>query len=145
MKRLIFLILIGCCGIIGSNAQTMAFVSATAANDDGDGLSWETAKKTIPAALNLVGNNGVVCVKAGNYSLSAQLNIPAGVMIKGGYTLLSSGTDTTHWELPGLNSRWENSSICTISCTTVHVVFIIIRTCCKNTCVVILTIAQTCK
>lgn len=114
MKRLIFLILIGCCGIIGSKAQTMAFVSATAANDDGDGLSWETAKKTIPAALNLVGNNGVVCVKAGNYSLSAQLNIPAGVMIKGGYTLLSSGTDTTHWELPGLNSRWENASICTI-------------------------------
>ena len=114
MKRLLFLILIGCFGIVMGRAQNVVFVSATAANDNGDGSTWENAKKTIPAALDMVGTDGMVCVKAGNYSLSAQLNIPAGVTIKGGYMLSSSGTDTTHWELPGLNSRWANASICTI-------------------------------
>lgn len=114
MKRFLILILIGCLGIVLGRAQSMFFVSASAPNDDGDGRSWETAKRTIPAAMDLVGTNGVVCVKAGNYSLSAQLNIPEGVTVKGGYMLSSSGTDTTHWELPGLNSRWENASICTI-------------------------------
>lgn len=114
MKRVLFFILIGCFGILPGMAQTMVFVSAAAANDNGDGYTWETAKKNIPAALDIVGAEGIVCVKAGNYSLSAQLIIPSGVTLKGGYVLSSSGTDTTHWELPGLNSRWANASICTI-------------------------------
>ncbi|MBP5651010.1 MAG: fibrobacter succinogenes major paralogous domain-containing protein [Bacteroidales bacterium] len=114
MKRFLLLLLIAWFGMVGTMAQDMAFVSAAAANDDDTGLSWEHAKKTIPAALALVGENGVVCVMVGNYSLSAQLNIPAGVSVKGGFISSSSGTDTTRRELPGLNSRWENTSICTI-------------------------------
>lgn len=114
MRKVLFLILIICCGIMVGRAQTIAFVSATAANDDDTGLSWEHAKKTIPAALDLVGTNGIVCVKAGNYSLSAQLIIPTGVEVRGGYSLSSAGTDTSHRETPGLNSRWENASICTV-------------------------------
>ena len=111
MKRYILcIILILTLGVL----RAQVFVSASAENDNGDGLSWETAKKTIPAALTLVGESGVVCVKAGNYTLSAQLTIPAGVSVKGGYSISSTGTDTTHRELPGLNSRWGNSSICTI-------------------------------
>ena len=111
MKRyLLCIILILTLGVL----RAQVFVSASAENDNGDGLSWETAKKTIPAALTLVGESGMVYVKAGNYSLSAQLIIPAGVSVKGGYSISSTGTDTTHRELPGLNSRWGNSSICTI-------------------------------
>ena len=95
-------------------AQTNAFVNAAAANDNGDGLSWATAKKTIAAGLTVAGANGFVFVKAGNYDLTAELTIPAGVTVMGGYSLTATGTDTTQRELPGLNSRWGNASICTI-------------------------------
>ena len=95
-------------------AQTNAFVNAAAANDNGDGLSWATAKKTIAAGLTVAGANGFVFVKAGNYDITAELTIPAGVTVMGGYSLTSTGTDTTQRELPGLNSRWTNASICTI-------------------------------
>lgn len=111
MKRYILCIILSLTLLV---LRAQVFVSASAENDNGDGLSWETAKKTIPAALTLVGESGEVYVKAGNYSLSAQLTIPAGVSVKGGYSISSTGTDTTHRELPGLNSRWGNSSICTI-------------------------------
>ena len=95
-------------------AQTDAFVNAAAANDNGDGLTWETAKKTLAAGLTVAGANGTVFVKAGNYDLTDELEIPAGVSVMGGYNLSSAGTDTTQRELPGLNSRWANASVCTI-------------------------------
>ena len=103
-----------CGGMMTGLAQTNAFVSAAAANDNGDGLTWETAKKTIAAGLTVAGTNGTVFVKAGTYNITAELEIPSGVSMMGGYGLTSSGTDTTQRELPGLNSRWANASICTI-------------------------------
>ena len=114
MKRILLFILIVWCGILGTMAQTMAFVSSAAPNDNSDGLTWETAKRTIAAGLDVVGDNGMVCVKSGTYNISATLVIPAGVSICGGYGSMASGTDTTLRQLPGLNSRWENVSICTI-------------------------------
>lgn len=114
MRRVLFLIWIGWFGMLGVMAQTMAFVSSAAANDNGDGLSWETAKKTIAAGLAVVGDNGIVCVKSGTYNISATLVIPEGVSLCGGYGSMASGTDTTLRQFPGLNSRWENVSICTI-------------------------------
>ena len=114
MRKVLFLILIVCGGIMVGRAQAMVFVSATAANDNGDGLSWETAKKTIQTALDIVGADGTVFVKAGEYPISAQLVIPEGISVRGGYGVSVMGTDTMHRELPGLNSRWTNASICTI-------------------------------
>lgn len=114
MKRILLLILIGWFGMTGLMAQNMAFVSSAAANDNGDGLTWETAKRTIAAGLGVVGDNGMVCVKSGTYNISATLVIPAGVSLCGGYGSMASGTDTSLRQLPGLNSRWENVSICTI-------------------------------
>ena len=116
MKRILLLILIlyGCIGM--GIAQTSVFVSAAASNDNGDGLSWETAKQTIAAGLAVVGENGTVYVKAGTYNISAPLVIPAGVSVCGGFSLNATGTDTAQnkQRLPGLNSQWANVSVCTI-------------------------------
>ncbi len=114
IRRFILFLLTLCGGMIWAQAQTNAFVNAAAANDNGDGLTWGTAKKTIAAALTVAGANGFVFVKAGNYDITSELTIPAGVTVMGGYSLTATGTDTTQRELPGLNSRWANASICTI-------------------------------
>ena len=95
------------------SAQTAVFVAADG-NDNNNGSSWSAAKQTIAAGITAAGANGTVYVKAGSYSISAQLVVPAGVAVKGGYKLSASGTDTNKRELPGTNSRWENASICTI-------------------------------
>jgi len=101
-----------CCDILGW-AQTVVFVASNG-NDNNNGSSWALAKQTIAAGISAAGTDGTVYVKAGSYGISAQLVIPAGVAVKGGYNLTASGTDTNKRELPGTNSRWENASICTI-------------------------------
>lgn len=108
------ILVIMCCAVSVAYAQTTIFVSSTAANDNGNGQSWETAKQTVAAGIAAAGDNGTVYVKAGSYSVGTQLSIPAGVSVKGGYRLALSGTDTTGRELPGTNSRWENAGVCTI-------------------------------
>lgn len=113
MKRYfvpIIVVLLGCCKLM---AQNVVFVSADG-SDNNNGSSWSAAKQTIAAGISAVSGNGTVFVKAGSYAISAQLVIPTGVSVQGGYKLSSSGTDTTKRELPGTNSRWENASVCTI-------------------------------
>ena len=95
-------------------AQTSVFVSSSATDDTGDGTTWETAKKTIAAGITAAGTDGTVCVKAGSYVVSAQLNIPIGVRVQGGYRQSSTGTDTTQRRLPGVNSHWTDNAWCTI-------------------------------
>ncbi len=102
-----------CCAVSMAYAQTQVFVSSSG-NDSNNGQTWGTAKQTIAAGIAAAGNNGTVYVKAGSYSVGSQLNIPAGVSVKGGYRLTLSGTDTAGRELPGTNSRWENAAVCTI-------------------------------
>lgn len=100
--------------LAGLQAQNMVFVSASASDDNGDGTTWETAKKTIAAGIAAAGGNGTVFVKAGNYATTAELTIPAGVTVMGGYQQSSAGTDTSLRRLPGINSNWGNTSWCTI-------------------------------
>lgn len=100
--------------LAGLQAQNTVFVSASASNDNGDGTTWETAKKTIAAGITAAGGNGTVFVKAGNYATTAELTIPAGVTVMGGYQQSSAGTDTSLRRLPGINSNWGNTSWCTI-------------------------------
>lgn len=95
-------------------AQTMVFVSSSATDDTGNGSTWETAKQTISAALTAVGSNGIVCIKAGDYAITEELMIPAGVTVKGGYQQISEGTDTTLRRLPGVNMHWTDNAWCTI-------------------------------
>lgn len=119
MKRFtLIMMLLGC--MCGAGWAQSVFVSASAANDDGDGLSWETAKKTIPAALAVLADSasgtgsGDIFVKVGEYSTTAELVIPAGVRLRGGYKADSYDTDTTQRRFPGVNSHWTDANYCTI-------------------------------
>lgn len=95
-------------------AQNAVFVSASATDDNGDGTTWATAKKTIAAGVTAAGSNGTVYVKAGLYSTTAEFTVPAGVTVKGGYLQSSTDADTTQRNLPGVNSHWGTSTWCTI-------------------------------
>ena len=111
-KSILFAII--CLLILPIQAQNTVFVSASASNDDGDGATWETAKKTIAAGITAAGASGTVFVKAGTYNTTAEFTIPAGVTVIGGYQQSSAGTDTSLRRRPGINEHWQNASWCTI-------------------------------
>lgn len=111
--RIIGVVLLWCCAVF-AQAQTNVFVSASAADDSGDGQSWATAKKTIAAGIAAAGGNGTVYVMAGEYALATELTIPSGVTVKGGYAPTSTGTDVSQHHNPGGNSSWGDASRCTI-------------------------------
>ncbi|MBQ6156923.1 MAG: fibrobacter succinogenes major paralogous domain-containing protein [Bacteroidales bacterium] len=96
-----------------AHAQNV-YVSASATDDGGAGTSWETAKQTIAAGIAAVGGGGTVFVKAGGYSTDAELVIPSGVTVMGGYDPASTGTDTSQRRLPGANLHWADNAWCTI-------------------------------
>lgn len=102
------------CSGLTLSAQTLIFVSSSASNDNGDGLTWGTAKRNISAGITAAGTSGVVCVKAGTYNINDELTIPAGVEVKGGYQQSSEGTDTSLRRLPGANLHWNDETWCTI-------------------------------
>ena len=95
-------------------AQTNLFVSAAAADDSGAGTSWESAKKTIGAALNIVSGNTMIHVMVGYYELPAELTIPSGVTVRGGYLQGSMGDELSQRRNPGSNSYWSDPTACTI-------------------------------
>ena len=107
-----------CASVVQASAQV--FVSATSGDDGNSGQSWETAKQTLPAALAVLVDSttgvgsGDIYVKAGDYSISAELVIPAGVTLRGGYRQSATGTDTTLRRLPGVNAHWTDNTYCTI-------------------------------
>lgn len=103
-----------CLLILPIQAQNTVFVSASASNDDGDGATWETAKKTIAAGVAAAGAGGTVFVKAGTYNTTSEFIIPADITVIGGYQQSSEGTDTSLRRRPGINSNWQNASWCTI-------------------------------
>ena len=113
------LILVLCLTQMTVRAQSV-FVSATSGNDANSGLSWEAAKQTLPAALAVLvdsttgAGSGNIFVKAGDYSLTAEIVIPAGVSLRGGYRQSATGTDTTLRRLPGVNAHWLDNTYCTI-------------------------------
>ena len=102
-----------CVGMASLHAQNV-YVASSAADDNGAGTSWETAKKTIAAGLAQAGANGTVFVKAGAYSTDAELIIPQGKTVLGGYNPASTGTDTSQRRLPGANLHWADTNWCTI-------------------------------
>ena len=100
--------------LVSASAQTNVFVSAAMSNDNGDGTTWATAKKSLASALTLAGSNGTVFVKAGTYTLTEELSIPTGVTVMGGYVTSLMGTDTSQRHLPGVNSHWQDATYCSI-------------------------------
>ena len=96
------------------SAQTAVFVAASAADDSGDGSSWATAKKTVAAGIAAAGTNGTVYVMVGEYAVDAELTVPSGVTVTGGYSSSSAGTDLSQRRSPGINYTWGDPTQCTI-------------------------------
>lgn len=70
-------------------AWKVVYVDGSAVDESGDGTSWATAKKTIPAGMALVSKQGgEVWVKAGTYA--APLTLEKGAQVYGGF----AGTET---------------------------------------------------
>lgn len=106
------------CGAMISQAQSV-FVSSSTGNDNNNGQSWVTAKRTLPAALAVLvdstgAGSGNIFVKVGDYQIADELLIPAGVTVRGGYRADSEGSDTSDRRFPGVNSHWTDTTYCTI-------------------------------
>lgn len=102
------------CCVMFAQAQTDIFVSAVQADDSGDGSSWATAKKTVAAGIAAAGTNGTVYVMVGEYAVDAELTVPSGVTVTGGYSSSSTGTDLSQRRSPGINYTWGDPTQCTI-------------------------------
>lgn len=113
MNKLLTILLLLFCGGLAS-AQTAVFVSAAQADDSGDGSSWATAKKTVAAGIAAAGTNGTVYVMVGEYAVDAELTVPSGVTVTGGYSSSSTGTDLSQRRSPGINYTWGDPTQCTI-------------------------------
>ena len=68
---------------------TLYYVSTTAVDDSGDGLTPATAKQTIMAAVNLASDPATVVVEAGTYAVSntgtVRITLKEGVSLYGGF------------------------------------------------------------
>ncbi len=111
VRFITMLMLAGSC--MAGLAQNI-YVDAAREDDSGAGYSWATAKKTLAAGIAAAGANGTVFVKAGQYDINAELTIPAGKIVMGGYAPSSTGTDTSKRNLPGANFHWTDANWCTI-------------------------------
>jgi uncharacterized protein (TIGR02145 family) len=95
-------------------AQTHRFVTPTGAGAT-NGLNWENATTLQNALTEAQGSpNTIIHLMVGEYVLPAEISIPAGVTVMGGYKTSSTETDTTMHSYPGYNLNWTNSGLCTI-------------------------------
>jgi len=106
MKKLFTFIV---CASFSAGIYATDFFVDGAVAASGDGLSWETAKKTIPEALTLAKTNNAtsqddnIYVKAGTYMAATAATVPldlthvdcTGISLLGGYAAASLGTDIT--------------------------------------------------
>ncbi len=90
------------------------YVDDDKADNNGDGLSWDNAKKTIDAAVTLAVDDGnQVYVKSGTYDVTETLTIESGVKVYGGF----AGTETHHTQRSKTADgyAWEFSNTTTIN------------------------------
>ncbi len=94
MKRL-FLLLTVCASALYSSAG-YRYVSQTSGDNNNDGLSWATAKKTITAGIGVASSGDSVLVAAGTYNES--VSMVDGVAILGGYNAATGERDIDKYE-----------------------------------------------
>ena len=97
---------------MSSQAQTHLFATPDGAGS-ANGLTWENAY-TLQAALTNANSSTFIHLQVGEYILPAEITIPSGVTVIGGYEQTSTGTDLSHKLAPGYNSNWVNPTLCTI-------------------------------
>ena len=68
---------------MSAQAQTHLFATPEGAGS-ANGLTWENAY-TLTAALANANNNTIIHLKVGEYLLTAEITIPTGVQVIGGY------------------------------------------------------------
>ena len=117
-KRVLFFTAL-CFGVMCAWAQTNVFVSADRPDDNGNGLTWETAKKTLAAAVEISGDNIHIHMKVGEYVIPNELTIRNGLTVTGGYETGSTGTDVARRLYPGYNSNWSSSPAVSLRSTVV--------------------------
>ena len=64
--------------VAGVTFAATRYVDAAREDDSGDGSSWETAKKTIQAAIDIAGKNDTVLIAKGTYLISSTLTMLTG-------------------------------------------------------------------
>ena len=74
----------------GAKAETTNYVSDLSGNDAWDGLTWETAKKSIQGAIDAASPGNTVLVTNGTYVLTSQILITNGITLRS-----TSGTNFT--------------------------------------------------
>ncbi len=78
---------------VGHALSAEYYVNAAQLNDDGDGLSWETAKQVLQSGVDLAASGDTVWVKNGTYASVLSLNAVRIISVKGA----QSTTIDAHW------------------------------------------------
>lgn len=98
-------------GIFPTSAQI--FVRPNGGNNAFNGRSWNNAKATLPAALNVASVGDTVFVTAGVYRVD-NLTIPAGVSLVGGLPNNLTGTNVTPRFYLNDHATWDDDTLATI-------------------------------
>jgi len=69
-------------GMVTQLSSAATYYVSTSGNDANTGTSWDTAKKTIRAGVNVAGNGNTVLVANGEYLLSGQIVVSNNIAIR---------------------------------------------------------------
>ena len=72
IQRCLLVLFAATSGVV--HAATTIYVDSGVA-DEGDGTSWETAKKTIQAVIDVAAKNDTILIAKGRYLISSSLKI----------------------------------------------------------------------
>jgi len=78
-------------------AAVVYYVDGENGGDPNDGLSWDTAKATIQAAVDTAAPDDEIWVKAGTYAISSQIDVDKAVGIYGGFAGDETGRSQRDW------------------------------------------------
>ena len=104
-----------CLGLASIAQAATIYVDAAMPNDNGNGLTPQTAKKYIPSGITASADGDIIEVNAGTYALGAvQLNINKSVSIKAKAGLSSK---------PKITTSYTSYSFCAVRIAANNVVF----------------------
>jgi len=81
-KGLTGALMIGLVGMVTQLSSAATYYVRTSGNDANTGTSWDTAKKTIQAGVDVAGNGNTVLVANGEYVLSGQIIVSNNIAVR---------------------------------------------------------------